>query len=116
MNAAILALLKQLRAHPPDPGKDCSEIAEDFAALAPGRILRVEPTGGGHVIVEEYGRREAFDYHEVYVSSEGKVFDPRHSGRPIPEAAYRRMVETLNPGTALRWRNAARNGETSKRC
>ena len=103
MNEALLALLKQFREHPPDPGKDCSEIAEDFAALAPGRILRVEPARGGEVFVDENGRKAAFAYHEVYVSSEGLVFDPRHGGKPIPEAAYRRMVEGLNPGGGLRW-------------
>jgi len=59
---------------PPHAGRDCSEIAEDFAAIAPGRHPACdtgerEANGPPGVGVET-----AFNDHEVYVDS-GMAFD-----------------------------------------
>lgn len=102
MDDRLLALLQRLHDNPPLPGKDCSEIAEDFAAVAPGRILRARPANTRMMLVPEYGVWAAFEYHEVYVHG-GKVFDPRYSGSPMPEWRYRRMVAERNPGVVITW-------------
>ncbi|MDK2968626.1 hypothetical protein [Lacrimispora sp.] len=76
---------------------DCSEIAEDLlnASKGNGKVYEIRSKGSG-LKIEEYGKKEMFEYHTVY--SDGKyVYDPRYSETPIPEKEYFDMVNEMNP-------------------
>ena len=95
-------LLRRFHQDPPSPGKDCSEIAEDFAAIVPGRVLRATPVNAERMVLPEYEVKTDARYHAVYVNG-GKVFDPRYSASPVPEARYGKMVAEMNPGIGIDW-------------
>jgi len=80
-----------------DLSYDCSEIADDLyeASGGKGRIYEITPNKGD-LIVQEYGIKENFVYHQVY--SDGVyIFDPRYSSIPMLEADYFKMLNSLNP-------------------
>ncbi|MBB4808265.1 hypothetical protein HNP38_003607 [Chryseobacterium defluvii] len=77
---------------------DCSELASGFnKKFKGGYILEITPTGnGGWLNGLEYGKKDVFRYHQVYVKG-GYVYDPMYSGTPIRTKDYIKIYQKMNP-------------------
>jgi hypothetical protein len=86
-----------------DDKYDCSEIAEDLlkTARGKGKIIEVLPPKGETLTLYELGKKERFEYHQVYTDGQ-YVYDPRLSSDPIPKGDWQIMVKSLNPGAVFK--------------
>ena len=108
--AALLRWQRQLARGPWDPARDCSEIADEAARVAPGgeHWLCRPRRRGGTVRVHEEGRWEDRVYHMVYVvtAPDGRAMacDPRWDAVPVPFDEYRARLAAAQPDpAAVEW-------------
>ncbi|KMQ61888.1 hypothetical protein ACM40_06075 [Chryseobacterium sp. BLS98] len=76
---------------------DCSELASGYNRMYKGGyVLEITPSSGKWLNGIEYGKKEAFTYHQVYVKG-NYVYDPMYSGTPIRTKDYIKVYQKMNP-------------------
>ncbi|WP_294277449.1 transposase [uncultured Chryseobacterium sp.] len=76
---------------------DCSDLASSYNKMYKGGyILEIKPASGRWLNGIEYGKKETFTYHQVYVKG-GYVYDPMYSGTPIKTKDYIKIYQKMNP-------------------
>ncbi len=80
-----------------DPTYDCSEIAEWIYRDVPdGNILNITPKEGKWLNGIEYGAKEEFMYHRVFMKN-GYIYDPMYGDTPIDADIYFDSYNKMNP-------------------
>jgi len=76
---------------------DCSELASGYNRMYKGGyVLEITPASGKWLNGIEYGKKETFTYHQVYVKG-NYVYDPMYSGTPIRTKDYIKAYQKMNP-------------------